>query len=235
MPLLANTHGACNSESGSEERHALDHNQLIRAAAKSVLRPIGCTQKGRSRTWLDDRGWWVGVIEFQPSSWSNGSYLNVGACWLWTENVYLSFDHGDRIEEFHSFESPEQFNGVANSLAERAKTEILRLRSRFPTLHETATCLTGMKSPNIWHRFHAGIAAGLAGDVVTAKNNLAAIASETSEYQWVIDLQSKAAHLGSLSNDVGMFRSTIAKQICHTRTLLRLPRVDIESLLNAER
>ena len=41
--------------------------------------------------------------------------------------------------------------------------------------------------------------------------------------------------LGSLSNDIGMFRSTIAKQICHTRTLLRLPQVDIESLLNAER
>jgi hypothetical protein len=78
---------------------ALDHNRDIAMAARSVLRPIGCVQKGRSRTWLDDRGWWVGVIEFQPSGWSKGSYLNVGACFLWSKTrASFSFDDliGDR-------------------------------------------------------------------------------------------------------------------------------------------
>src|SRR5256885_11111558 len=55
------------------------HSKLITAAAREILRPLGLFQKGRSRVWLDDQGWWLGVVEFQPSDWSKGSYLNVGA------------------------------------------------------------------------------------------------------------------------------------------------------------
>ncbi len=46
-----------------------EHTRLLTAAARSILRPLGCVQKGRSRTWLDDQDWWVGVVEFQPSAW----------------------------------------------------------------------------------------------------------------------------------------------------------------------
>src|SRR5436309_1568598 len=74
------------------------HTKLLTAAARSVLRPLGLQQRGRSRLWLDDHGWWVVVVEFQPSGWSIGSYLNVGAMWLWFEKDYISFDYGSRIE-----------------------------------------------------------------------------------------------------------------------------------------
>src|SRR5687767_4381931 len=74
------------------------HSTLITAAAREILRPMGLFQKGRSRTWLDDQGWWVCVVEFQPSSWSRGSYLNVGCMWLWGVKDYISFDEGYRIE-----------------------------------------------------------------------------------------------------------------------------------------
>lgn len=73
------------------------HSRLITAATRTHLRPLGCVQKGRSRVWLDDQGWWVGMVEFQPSSWSKGSYLNVGACFLWNEKDFLSFDAGHRV------------------------------------------------------------------------------------------------------------------------------------------
>lgn len=74
------------------------------------MRPIGCVQKGRSRTWLDDHGWWVGVVEFQPHAWARGSFLNVGAAWLWYEQDFWSFDdgagaNGCRIEPFHEYQS----------------------------------------------------------------------------------------------------------------------------------
>jgi hypothetical protein len=45
---------------------ALPHNRLVAQAAKEVLSPLGLTQKGRSRVWLDDHAWWLGVVEFQP-------------------------------------------------------------------------------------------------------------------------------------------------------------------------
>ena len=71
-----------------------EHSRLINAAAKAALRPLGCAQKGRYRIWLDDRSWWVGIVEFHPSSWARGSYLNVGACWPWYEKDSLSFNAG---------------------------------------------------------------------------------------------------------------------------------------------
>lgn len=33
--------------------------RLSNAAAKSVLKPLGCIQKGCSRIWLDDQSYWV--------------------------------------------------------------------------------------------------------------------------------------------------------------------------------
>jgi hypothetical protein len=75
------------------------HTRLLTAAARGILRPLGLRQKGRSRTWLDDRGWWVGVVEFQSSSWSKGRYLNVGGMWLWHEHGRdVHFDVGHRVD-----------------------------------------------------------------------------------------------------------------------------------------
>lgn len=72
-----------------------DHNTEIASAAKRVLAPMGCVRKGRSRLWLDDHGWWLGVIEFAPVSWSRGSHLMVEACYLWkpaNPSPFLSFN-----------------------------------------------------------------------------------------------------------------------------------------------
>jgi hypothetical protein len=54
-----------------------------------VLTPLGLTQRGRSRLWLDDHGWWLIVVEFQPSAWSRGSHLNVSACGVVPEGLLL--------------------------------------------------------------------------------------------------------------------------------------------------
>lgn len=58
------------------------HDKIIAEAAKAALRSLGFQRKGRSRTWLADHGWWLTIVEFQPSAWSKGSYLNVAAHWL---------------------------------------------------------------------------------------------------------------------------------------------------------
>lgn len=44
--------------------------QLIIRAARDVLKPMGLFQKGTSRIWIDDNGWFLILGEFQPSSWS---------------------------------------------------------------------------------------------------------------------------------------------------------------------
>jgi hypothetical protein len=123
-----------------------DHNRLLISAAKAELLPIGCAQKGRSRTWLDDHEWWVGVVEFQPSAWSKGSYLNVGVCWLWYEKDYYSFDaalgaHGSRVESFHEFDGTDAFASSARVLSQRARDEVLALREQLSSLRRTSKFL----------------------------------------------------------------------------------------------
>src|SRR6266436_5784902 len=179
-----------------------DHNRIIAAAAKAVLAPIGCIRKGRSRTWLDDHEWWVGVIEFQPSAWSRGSYLNVGACWLWDEKDYFSFDYGARdhdarVEPFQEFKTTEEFSDSARFLAEQAKVEVVRLRERFKTIRDVARNLCRNSSLGIWDNYHAGVASGIIGDVLIAKTKFAGVFNEDSETAWIKKLKTRCAELAA--------------------------------------
>lgn len=77
-----------------------NHNSIIKHVANSILRPKGFFQMGKSRTWLYDCGYCVVQIEFQPSSFSRGTYCNVGTAFLFEYfgelNKTLAFDFGTR-------------------------------------------------------------------------------------------------------------------------------------------
>lgn len=143
------------------------HTKLLTTAARQILRPLGLIQKGRSRTWLDDRGWWLGVVEFQPSSWSRGSYLNVGVHWLWNVSDSPAFEFGSRVHlagtrQFIEFETEEQFWPEALRLATVAAEQIRRYRSAFATVETAATHLK-REPGNLLQKLDAGIALTLAG------------------------------------------------------------------------
>ncbi len=76
------------------------YDKLINQAAKEILAPYGMFRKGSSRIWLDDNGYFMIQTEFQPSGYSQGSYLNVGISFLWEAsrglNETLAFDYGYR-------------------------------------------------------------------------------------------------------------------------------------------
>lgn len=64
---------------------------VLEDAARAILRPLDFLQKGRSMTWLADELWWMIVVEFQPSGFSKGFYLNVGCmCYGIFNRTYLS-------------------------------------------------------------------------------------------------------------------------------------------------
>lgn len=156
---------------------AAAHDRIIADAAKGVLRPLGFQQKGRSRLWFADHNWWLLVVEFQPSSWSKGSYLNVAAHWLWSDVGTVSLDYGGRQEGFEEYVSDEQFADAAARLASAAAREAERLAALFVSPVATAQVLvaearTGTgRSPGHpgWMAYHAGVAAGLAGRVTDAR------------------------------------------------------------------
>ncbi|WP_027168047.1 DUF4304 domain-containing protein [Mesorhizobium sp. WSM3224] len=150
-----------------------EHGRIIASEAKTVLQPAGFRRKGRSRIWIADRGFWLSVVEFQPSSWSKGTYLNVAVHWLWGSLPQtLTFDRSERVGGFVEFQNSAQFVPLVGQMA-RKVLEIDQInRSMFPSVQATATILANELQPGAygeWAAFHAGVAAGLAGDFETAK------------------------------------------------------------------
>ena len=210
-----------------------EHSRLLAAAARDILAPLGVIRKGRSRTWLDDHGWWLIVTEFQPSSWSKGSYLNVGAMWLWYEKDHFSFDHGNRVQEFVNYRSEDQFASEAVRLATSAREKILEYRRKFTSASQVARTLSSASPKSGWDEFHIGVAYGCSGDMETARKWLRSVERSNATYDWEKKLQSRAHELADRLSDPASFRMAIEEAIRASRRHLKLGDCGIEGLFTA--
>ena len=163
---------------------ASPHDKLIANAAKEVLEPFDFRRKGRSRTWIQDHGWWLAIVEFQPSNWTKGSYLNVAANWLWREKDYISFDYGGRLDTFVEYQSDDQFVSETNRLVRLAVQEATRLAQTFASIETTATALTSQEHTlrkegrGSWSAYNAGMAMGLAARMAEAEAMFRSVSDE---------------------------------------------------------
>jgi hypothetical protein len=203
------------------------HTQILTAAAREILRPLGLRQRGRSRLWYADQGWWLIVVEFQPHSRDEGSFLNVAAMWLWREQDYESFDYtypdsSVRHGTFTRFESESQFTPLAKDLARQAAGEVEHYRSLFPSVHSVARHLAQKSPKQIWDNYHAGIACALAGNVIDACRFFEEVASNDHPVEWAQSLAAIAREYISAVGDLPAFRSRIKEVVLRTRELLKL-------------
>ncbi len=110
------------------------HSKIIKQVCKEILIPLGVFQKGSSRLYLDDNGYFFTVVEFQPSSWNCGTYLNIGLTFLWDYNqsdvLYFTFSRqpAARYGKFVEYKNESQFRKEITDLANIAKEEILFYR-----------------------------------------------------------------------------------------------------------
>ncbi len=201
-----------------------EHGRFIAAAAKAALAPLGCKRKGQSRLWHSDQRFWVISIEFQPSGWAKGSYLNVGATWLWRKPKFLSFDVGSRIADFVPFESPEQFKPQIEKMSALAANRVLELRRQFRSLGDVHRWLMEHATQDGWPIYNAAIAAALVGDVAGARQLFERMERwATYSYDWQLQLKADSAALAALSHNPVLFRSAILDLIEEKRTLIGLP------------
>ena len=199
------------------------HDALIARAAKDALQPLGFQRKGRTRTWLLDCDWWLVVVEFQPSGWSKGSYLNVAAHWLWSSSGHLTFDHGYRVDRFIEFESSDQFASAACDLAESAAVEAQRLTGLFSSVEATAAELDAQEECRTdrthggWPEYNAAIAAGLAGMLPKAATLLASINDNR--------IKPQADQMAALVHDPAAFKQAVRQLVARQREALGFDRV----------
>ena len=198
-----------------------EHGRILAVAAKRHLTPVGGRRKGQSRVWLIDHGYWLVQIEFQPSGWSKGSYLNAGAHWLWRyEPGPITFDYNDRVEGFISFESGEQFEPEADRLATRAAKEALKLEGIFGSITETAPVLTNlvMAGRTGWSTYHAAVAAGLAGEISQSRRLF-----ERVQIDFADPVRSVASKLERVLDRPGDYRAAVEVSIAEQRSHNKLP------------
>lgn len=109
-----------------------DHNKIIHYLCKELLLPLGVIRNGRSRLYLDDNGYYLTMVEFQPSGWSRGTHLNVGIHFLWKGHEYLSFDaytgKSSRVSGFVQYRNDEQFEAETRQLIALAAEKVLYYR-----------------------------------------------------------------------------------------------------------
>jgi hypothetical protein len=203
------------------------HERVIADAAKAALGPLDFRRKGRSRIWLADQGWWLTVVEFQPSQWSKGSYLNVAAHWLWSEMGCISFDFGGRMADFVEYRSEAQFASAAASLAQSAAQEARRLSSTFASVSATADILLADDRANLaigspgWTTYHAGIVAAIVGRQEDSAAMFARILSAAATSGSA--LREAAERMASIAADPSSVRREVGSLIERQRAALRLP------------
>ena len=129
------------------------HNQIIKKLCKDILLPIGVFQKGTSRTYIDDNGYFFTVIEFQPSAYAKGTHLNVALHFLWNERDHISFDFpfgaDIRVKNFVEYQNDEQFTREITKYVQEAAKQVIFYRK----LQDIATAKSYAKK---WLRKYKG-------------------------------------------------------------------------------
>jgi hypothetical protein len=164
-------------------------------------------------------------VEFQPSSSAKGSYLNVAGMWLWAPADHFHFDTPDaRVSEHVEFHDEAQFEPAARRLAELAAGRVRELRAQFASLDAVAQQLCSTKLEGGWPAYHAGVAAGLTGDVPRARAAFESLAATEGPDSpgWHKDLCRLAAELRERCADRAAFRAWASDVVAESRKLLKL-------------
>jgi hypothetical protein len=201
-----------------------DHNAVLTVAARRVLKPLGLVRQGKTRVWIDDHGWWTIQVEFQPSSWSKGSYLNVGINWLLYEGGVGAFHISNRVNvPFIEATGNESFEQDAHTLALRAKEEVENLRSRFSTLEAAALYYWDSVRRSAWDDYYYGVLLVLVGDIASARIEFESVPTHRLTYGWEKALAQRASELHKLASDQTAFIETIRGIVLRTRSIGNLP------------
>jgi hypothetical protein len=209
----------------------LTHSKIVVKVGRATLRPLGFIQKGSSRVFYSDEGYWTCVVEFQPHKWLRGSFLNVSAHWLWSQSGF-SFDFGAgpdghaRIAGFHEAKDDIEFEQSAHELASTAAKYATNLRMLFPNVNAVASVLMEKEraytNGACWSTYHCAIALGLSGRMSESRMLINTLIAQPATYDWQTARQIKAKLLRDRLDDPGQFKALVGTWISDARQQLKL-------------
>lgn len=168
----------------------------------------------------------LGMVEFQPSSGSRGSYLNVSLMWLWRPISYLTFEvEPRRVGNSVSFEGTTDLANDVARLAGEARDAMSSLLARFDGIQSVIDYLKsspGATTPTFLG--HLGTAYGIVGELSHARSVLdaASVARENAApgawraLNYLIDARHAA-------DSEPAFLEWVSGALTTTRAALKLP------------
>ncbi|MDR2578995.1 MAG: hypothetical protein LBC70_09370 [Chitinispirillales bacterium] len=208
-----------------------DHNKIIKAIAKKSFIPYGIKQKGQSRSFIDDNGWYIIIIGFQPSKYGNGTYLNIGINFNWYVKDFFSFDIGGRENNFVEYINVDQYTKEINKLCDFSIQKIIEYRNKLKKINEAENYIINYEytSDDLWGNYHRGIISGIVGN----KNNMnkyfnKLLNENNNNFEWIIELMKRVKELKDIgNNNLGEYIEKIKAIIKETRKLNRLDEIEI--------
>jgi hypothetical protein len=205
-------------------------NQFVQAIAKRMS-AMGLIRVGRSRTWLKDGGWRLSVVELQPSSWSKGSYLNVGSMFLFappdpSAPRLISFDAGRfRVLPFHPITTSTEAREAEEKFESAITAAIEAEESQFGTTSSAAVELANQDSQTIHDQYYTMLLLALTDRAHEAAKVATAILGTHASEDWMQRIKSNTTVAASLLYDRDSLDLLIVQNVQARRAELRLPTV----------
>jgi hypothetical protein len=196
--------------------------RLFAAAARPLLEPLACRQKGLSRVFIADERYWLLIVELRPAS-LGALELAVGTHWLWYPQSRWCFDYGYKAGTAEPYRDAAQFTPVAEGLARRAAAEAAAVRAKFASVADIARHHAAAANDGWWPLYHRAVASGLAGDIEAAGQCFRRLGEKPATRDWETQLQSDAGGLAPLAGDRVAFRGAITTIVNRARALQGLP------------
>ena len=131
-------------------------NKIINRLCEEIF-PEDVFQKGNSRVYLEDNGYYFTMVEFQPYSLKKGTFLNIGLSFLFNKEDSLSFSYSyknkSRIgKRFIEYKEDEQFERDVRKYVELAKDYILKYRM-FADINYAKKCMIKELKDDNWNPY----------------------------------------------------------------------------------
>ncbi|GEA10863.1 hypothetical protein [Alteromonas sp. KUL49] len=204
------------------------HSKLINKAAREILKPNGLTRKGQSRIWFDDNGWWISIVEFQPSSWSKDTYLNTGINWQWYPKSDFAFDLCYRESDFVEFECEESFFQQALELAEKAKMKVVAFREALSVPLDAKNFIlenTVGDRQNIWTSLNKGMACLHALEYRQAAKYFTDVIECSDNRDWALSVKTFVNNMITLTPEEQVL--FVRNSISESRKMKKLPQSEV--------
>jgi hypothetical protein len=208
------------------------HSKIINRIAKEKFKPFGIKQKGQSRIWLDDNGWYTTIIEFQPYRGEKGTTLNVGINFHWYKHDYFSFDIGSRQDvDFVTFDENniESFEKNICEFCDLCLKIVIENRTKYESVYSAKEYILNhnFTSDEFWGNYSKGIISGLTNNFDAMNKYFDKLLNRNHNVKWVDELKDFTNHLKSKCLNQEVFTNEILKVITETRKSKKLPEMEI--------